>query len=82
MNWYVACNSETHILPLLLLGISHGPVVAEVIGASKSQYDFWGDTVNLVSRMASTGIGKTVIVFTYNCIIINHLLHGSPEFKK
>lgn len=40
----------------LRVGISHGKVMAGVVGLSKPLYDIWGNSVNMASRMDSTGI--------------------------
>lgn len=52
-----------HLFPFS--GLNIGPVVAGVIGARKPQYDIWGNTVNVASRMDSTGVPERIQVILH-----------------
>jgi len=56
-------NDANPTLPSQLqvrVGINSGDVIAGIVGTTKPQYDCWGDTVNLSSRMESSGVPSEI----------------------
>jgi class 3 adenylate cyclase len=54
----------------LRIGIHTGPVISGIIGSKKLSFDIWGDTVNIASRMESSGVAGKINIsgVTYQLI--------------
>ncbi|XP_059354213.1 adenylate cyclase type 3-like isoform X2 [Carassius carassius] len=55
---------------MLRIGLNKGGVLAGVIGARKPHFDIWGNTVNVASRMESTGVMGNIQVVEDCCNIL------------
>ncbi|KAJ8007647.1 hypothetical protein DPEC_G00096340 [Dallia pectoralis] len=69
----VAINQHSFNSFKLRIGINHGPVIAGVIGAHKPQYDIWGNSVNVASRMDSTGVLDKIQVTEETALVVETL---------
>uniref|UniRef100_A0A672L2C6 adenylate cyclase n=1 Tax=Sinocyclocheilus grahami TaxID=75366 RepID=A0A672L2C6_SINGR len=71
---------------MLRIGLNKGGVLAGVIGARKPHFDIWGNTVNVASRMESTGVmGNIQVVEDCYCILKDYgfrFVRRGPIFVK
>lgn len=58
-------------------GMAEGPIVAGVIGVDMPHFDIWGNTVNVASRMESTGEENKIQVTLFQ----TKTYMGSPSPK-
>ncbi len=61
------------------IGINSGPVIGGVIGPKKFTFDLWGDTVNLASRLETTGIPGRIQVSQSTWELTNDLFQFEPR---
>ena len=57
------------------IGLHTGHVIAGIVGKRKFAYDIWGDTVNIASRMESSGLPGRINISETTFEAVKHLYH-------
>ena len=63
----------------LRVGVHSGAVVAGIVGKNKYAYDVWGDTVNIASRLESSGEVNRVNISAYTFELVRD--HFECEYR-
>lgn len=71
------CDRAHHLS--LRIGLNSGPVVAGVIGRQKFSYDLWGATVNIASRMQTSGLPDSIQVSAATQALLAKKFHLVPR---
>jgi class 3 adenylate cyclase len=78
----VSTLAERHPEISVRVGLHCGPVTAGVIGTVRLQYDIWGDTVNVASRMESLSEPGRIHVSEAIANALTPCLHDSLTLLK
>ena len=72
-------NTTSPVKLFMRIGINSGNLIAGVIGKTKFVYDIWGDTVNVASRMESSGQSSRIHVSEYTMALTkNAIAYSEP----
>ena len=63
------------------IGIHTGPVVAGIVGVKKFAYDIWGDTVNIASRLESSGEAGKVNISESTYVLVKEKFNCTHRGK-
>jgi len=80
-EWHEKRMAENRPYWQLRLGINSGPLVAGVIGQEKFAYDVWGDTVNIASRLESSGAAGRINISEATYELVKDFFVCEPRGK-